>query len=168
MKYTDECKAIYNAVFGEEDNTFENALFYHCKDCLKYLVKNGEVVTILFLLPCEINKNKCYYLFAAATKEEERKKGYMTELLNSILKENEYQIFLRPANEGLIGYYEKFGFTKTLGVKKEKNPYIRPIGEFEKLVKAFDFKESDEEYPLMYLKNRAPSLEYAGFIHTME
>ena len=168
MDIFSECKALYNSVFGEADSTFEDRLFEECFNYCRYLERDGKVVSLLFLLPCKTGKENCFYLFAAATKMSERKKGYMSKLINDILKETDTPIFLRPANDALINYYGKLGFNLTRGTKQKNEPCIVPQAEFEALIKSFDFKETNETYPLMYSNNKKIDFRNINFVYTME
>ncbi len=109
---------IYRQAFGN-DGEFEDRLFSLCGEYLRTAEKDGNPVALLFALPCEIStEEKCfdaYYLFAAATKKAYRKKGYMSGLINNLIKEGR-PIFLKPENQGLISFYEKLGFKKFTAV----------------------------------------------------
>ena len=113
---------IYREAFGN-DGEFEDRLFSLCGEYLRTTEKDGNPVALLFALPCEIitkeQRFKAYYLFAAATKKIYRGKGYMTGLINNLIKEGK-PIFLKPANEGLISFYERLGFRKFTAVTGEE------------------------------------------------
>ena len=115
-------KEIYRHSFGE-DSEFENKLFELCGDYIERLEINGVTVSFLFLLPCQIqwgeNSKKAYYLFAAATHRDYRKKGYMGRLLEKVKGSVTDPIILRPAEENLVEYYKKFGFITLTGQDKE-------------------------------------------------
>ena len=110
-----ECRKIYRQSFCDPDTSFEDLLFKYCFEYCHTLVVDGIVVSMLFALPCEFfcgeNRFCGVYIYAAATKEDCRKKGYMGELLNIVKKEYGF-VFLRPANESLEEYYNKFEFKK--------------------------------------------------------
>lgn len=80
--------------------------------------KNNKVVAMYFFLECETiidgNRNKSYYLYAAATNPEYRKKGIMSKLIYQgfeIAKDRGIDyIILVPQDEYLYNYYLKFGF----------------------------------------------------------
>lgn len=139
---------IYRQSFGI-DTEFENLLFKIKPETLKI---KGETVSQLFLLPCSIIKDKtaypCKYLFAAATLECERKKGYMERLLKSILA-NE-TLILRPASQSLISYYKKFGFTEFGANDRDSNFYIKPTDAFVPLCTE-ENKTTEGDFTLMTL-----------------
>lgn len=134
-----QCKEIYREAFGVEVD-FENALFDNCQQHLKYLTINGEVVSILFLLPCQIENEPAYYLFAAATKKEYQKNGYMSSLIESVIADT--PIFLRPVNETLVPFYEKLGFSVTPASDFEGELRLLPKDSFEAL---YQFREAENK-----------------------
>ncbi len=139
-----ECKQLYHQTFSD-DEEFENELFKNCFSYCKILKKEAKTVSMFFLLPCEINGQKCEYLYGAATAFDERGKGYMSELIKSSIGSN--PIFLRPANEGLISFYEKLGFKRLKADTLKHSLTIKPTENFKKLQK---HQENDfEEYTLM-------------------
>ncbi len=160
-------KKIYRQAFGVE-NEFESKLFTLCGDYLKTLKINGKAVSILFSLPCTLKTERAsipaHYLFALATAEDERGKGYMTRLLNSVINNNEAFI-LRPSEESLAAYYEKFGFKKLSGNDSvNKKPLIAPQKEFKAL--AVGEESNDGRFILMGL-NLPENTENIYFPFTM-
>lgn len=111
-------REIYREAFGN-DGEFEDRLFSLCGEYLRTAEKDGNPVALLFALPCEIISEEkrfdAYYLYAAATRKIYRGKGYMTGLINSLIKEGK-PIFLKPENDGLVGFYERLGFKKFTAV----------------------------------------------------
>ncbi|MBQ6847872.1 MAG: hypothetical protein IJO62_03020 [Clostridia bacterium] len=138
---------IYRESFGVSEE-FENLLFKASPETFKV---NNQTVSQLFLLQATIVKNEinipCKYLFAAATKREERKKGYMKKLISGIT-ENQILI-LRPANKTLINYYKKLGFTLFTANDYKNNGFaVEPEGHF-RLLADLEGKTNDGEFPLM-------------------
>ncbi len=109
-----ECRKIYREAFGNDDG-FEDRLFSLCGEYCLTAMCGGETAALLFALPCEIITDECrfeaYYLYAAATKKIYRQKGYMSGLIRDLMKKGK-PIFLKPASEELISFYEKLGFKK--------------------------------------------------------
>ena len=109
---------IFRESFGD-DGDFENRLFSLCGEYLRTAEDNGNIASLLFALPCEIISEEkrfdAYYLYAAATKKEYRRKGHMSRLINGLIKEGK-PIFLKPETEELIGFYERLGFKKFTAV----------------------------------------------------
>lgn len=98
--------------------------------CTNYIIKecSGAVVSVISLMPMnfvndiEMLQLKGWYMFGVATKSGFEGKGYASSLIShaiSELQRNGYDfIFERPANQELINFYLKFGFTKL--IKKQR------------------------------------------------
>ncbi|OON85419.1 hypothetical protein BXO88_12215 [Oribacterium sp. C9] len=113
-----ETKALYEEVFPEDKGPFSDWYYEdRCRDniivCLK---KDGEVAAMAHLNPFTVcNRNgqsaEIYYIYAVATRKEERNKGYMTEVLNKsfeIMKDKGIPFcYLIPVDESI---YTPFGF----------------------------------------------------------
>ncbi|MDD6478550.1 MAG: GNAT family N-acetyltransferase [Oscillospiraceae bacterium] len=166
-----QCYDIYKYTFEEDD--FSKELFDTCFEYCKYLIKDGTVVSILFLLPCEISVyDKLYfakYVFAVATHPDYRGKGYMNELINSIKSELPNDVlFLKPVNESLTAFYNKLGFDSTLAIKSRAgDKRVILNDEFYNLSK--DVSEvTNEKYNIMYYYKEKIDLEEIAFADTME
>ena len=164
------CLTLYREAFGEEDLEFENALFDICFKYCKFIKEENKIISMLFLLPTvletETQKIESYYIYAAATLKEYRGKGYMAKLLESIKAKN--PIFLRPANDGLIKFYEKFGFQTVKAQKNIDLPRLNPAKDFLKLTEKFSETENGEIYTAMYFSVENLNLKNLNFIYTME
>ena len=116
MKYK-ALREIYREAFGD-DGGFEDRLFSICDEYLRSVSCGEEAAAMLFALPCKIDLGKesfdVCYLYAAATKKKYRGRGYMSGLIKELKIEGK-PIFLKPASEELIDFYERLGF-KQLGV----------------------------------------------------
>lgn len=98
--------------------------------CTNYIIKAREegVISAISLMPMKfINEEKNvslngWYMFGVATKSGFEGSGYASALINHAISELERDnygfIFERPANQLLINFYLKFGFTKLL--KRQK------------------------------------------------
>ncbi len=74
-------------------------------------VFDGEkIVSMLFLVDCEIEGEWGKYVYAVSTAEGYRKQGLASELLDRAKEETETFLCLIPANESLKEYYSKRGF----------------------------------------------------------
>ncbi|MBO5852876.1 MAG: GNAT family N-acetyltransferase [Clostridia bacterium] len=138
MELKEQALALYKEVFWEDGADFATAFTdKYFERCCKYVLINGEIVSMLYLLDCTVfdgeNTFLAKYLYAAATKVEHRKKGLMSKLINSALMENKI-IITKPATEELFAFYEKFGFTvcsykddvkKEFHNKIERKEYIK-------------------------------------------
>lgn len=144
-------RQIYREAFGDESD-FEDKLFSICKKNLKTLKVNGKIVSLLFLLPCNIhigeNTVEANYLFAAATDSMHRNKGYASALIKEAISEGR-PIFLRPATEELCSFYEKLGFKKFSAQSLKKgNIFVEPTDEFKELCKVTE-AQYGEQFSLM-------------------
>lgn len=118
--YRKDLSELWHTVFGD-DYDYINLFFkneYSLCDTFAEII-DGRAVSVLYLLNCRIDFNgKIYkgkYLYAAATHPDYRSRGLMGKLINEALAYCKSSsdvdfISLVPANDGLYGYYGKFGF----------------------------------------------------------
>lgn len=161
----ERCKQIYNASFGEEDNTFENELFEKCYKYCKYLEKDGRIVSICFALPCKIGDKSAKYIFAVTTEKEFRGKGYAKQLLEQIKAENDDLLILRPVNDRLVDFYKQLGFLEFTAKNHKSEISVEPLAEYTEL--AEKYKETDGEYTAMYYSLNCESLNGLQFSYSM-
>ncbi len=118
MTLKEQGKQLYKTAFPSDPNGFINDFFdrFFQKSC-RFILKDGKIASMLFLLPCELKiKEKSYpaaYLYAAATLPEYRGQGLMSELIEQAKLETVEKgtaLITKPASESLYGYYAKFGF----------------------------------------------------------
>ena len=122
-KYTESLVALWNKVFGDEEEYIR--LFfgdtYYDSECFAVTV-NDEVVSALYLLKSRIRcDGRIYngrYLYAAATSPEYRGKGLMSQLIDEAKAYAEAEkldfIALVPASDSLYGYYSSFDFIEAM------------------------------------------------------
>lgn len=162
------CYKIYCEAFGEDEFSIE--LFKSCYKYCKFFKVDKQIVSIMFLLPCEIVcKEYSYdakYVFAVATEKEHRGKGYMSDFINCI--DEDAILFLKPANDDLIDFYKSRGY-KTFTAKKSRvgECYVKPCGDFLKLAeKITEFNNNN--YTAMYRYKENIDLDNLCFAYTME
>ena len=166
MIYINQCRNIYLSRFSD-DGVFSKYLFEKCSENIEYIEEDGEIVSFLFLLPCVIEGENAKYIFAAATKEECEGKGYMSELLKRVIKK-ENLLFLRPANEKLIAFYERFGFKLITATAKDNSfPNLKPQESFLSLAQQIE-PDEDSEYPFMYLSKKDIEFDKIYFQYSMD
>lgn len=163
------CKAIYTQAFGQENNEFMLSLFGNCFKYCKTLKENGKISSMLFLLPATLKigeqEIEAEYLYAAATDKDERGKGYMSKLIENI--KGEKPIFLKPANDSLIPFYERYGFRCITATKDRNNELcLVPIKEFSALSDKTEY--TNQEYTLMYYSKQNLNINGISFPFTME
>jgi len=161
----DRLQQIYNSAFGEEDNSFQKALFKKCFKYCKYLEKDGRIVSMCFALPCKIGDKAAKYIFAVTTPEEFRGNGYASELINKIKAESDCVLLLRPVNESIIGFYKALGFCEFAATNIPNDFSVKPLAEFEDLSK--EYKETKGEFTAMYFSNQKQNLENVYFPFSM-
>lgn len=170
IDFKNQCIEIYNKAFGE-DASFTERLFNICKANCRYVLEGETVVSICFLLPCEIvkgnEKQDFYYIFAVATREEFRGKGYMRKLFESVENETDLPLILRPANENLVALYSKFGFEKITANALDRGICeLLPKDEFEILAKD-SAEEEKEPFTVMIKGCEAEKFENLYFPFSM-
>ena len=114
---------LWKDVFGDEDGYID--LFFSGAYTASHpfaIVENGEVRSVLYLLDCHLQSGGTlydgYYLYAAATKPQYRRRGLMRALIEeakTYMRETKKDfIALVPANTPLYHYYHTFGFEPCL------------------------------------------------------
>ena len=108
-------RSLFKEVFGDSDtvvNSFFTTAFSESR-CMCATLKN-QVVASLYWFDCAVNGQKIAYIYAVATKKEQRNKGIcgaLMEKTHNVLKENGYfGAILVPSNAELFTFYEKFGY----------------------------------------------------------
>lgn len=138
--------ALWQEAFGDSKEYIEKFLEANRntdeeKDRVFLWKENGQNRTMLFALPVKIKENgtikNARYLYAIATKKENRGNRYLKQMLPELKKVfgEDCVLFLVP-EEGLISYYESLGFVKrqglpgfTLEIEKNGTPEIAAASE---------------------------------------
>ena len=115
IKDKKELHSLWQMTFLEDTQVIENFFENVFSSVVSPIIKvNGEIVSSLFLLDCNIGRYKGKCVYCAMTKYSERGKGYMKKLLdfsyNYCLDNGFDFLFLVPAEESLFEYYKKCGF----------------------------------------------------------
>lgn len=166
--FSDRFIGLYSSAFGW-NLEFEPKLFSDFENYIKYREENGEIISMFFLIPCELSlkdkTEKAYYLYAAATAENKRGQGFMSGLILKTLENIDGFVILKPAESALIPFYEKLGFKQAVINKNSDNKikaskphkdlqkYCRPVSDGETVmaygknlieIKDIDFSETLE------------------------
>lgn len=109
---------IWSKCFGESDLSIYPFLSrYYFNHCSIYEKKDGKVVSMAFMVPCQTDLGLGAYLYGVATDPEYQHQGISTKLIHKILekcKKNGCAFsFLIPAEKGLIDFYSRFGYQTT-------------------------------------------------------
>ncbi len=165
------CINLYKQAFGSDEPDFETALFDNCFECCRYIKQGETIIAMAFLLPCTLKTENqttdAFYIFAAATDLKYRNMGYMSKLIEDF-KLCDKPLFLRPANDSLIEFYKRLGFSPIKAKKCEAIPYLKPRSSFKELANLFYEDATGEEYTAMYFCKDTITLESLNFIYTME
>lgn len=118
IRYTDNSADIikcWEEAFGD---SYDEILFFinnaQSSKCLAYY-DGEEIASMLFLVDCKVKLLDSKYIYAACTLKKYRQCGYMSRLLK-YAQENYNSICLIPAEEWLIDYYFKRGFTNKISI----------------------------------------------------
>ncbi len=113
MTDRERCLEIYHEAFGIAEE-FDKLFFDYYFDNTETLCVDGEIVSMLFKIPCTVKLGDCeqkaYYIYAVATDKRYRGKGLMSQLINKCCNEEDALYFLKPVKESLIAFYENVGF----------------------------------------------------------
>lgn len=152
LKYLDkdekkQSRKLYNEVF-KDTKKFTDFYFdeYMEKNLVLANVEDAEIFSMMHLNPNHVTINgedtHLFYIFAVATKEEYRKKGYMEKMMNKaisdLFEKGIPMCYLIPEKAET---YSKFGF----GTIKEKIVSVDNIEKMEYDVDDFNLKELEEE-----------------------
>ncbi len=118
---------IYNECFpGEEAfcRSFFDTIWSN--DTAMVLEEEGEICAMVHMLPVELQvghiKAAATYIYAAATAEKHRGKGYMGQLLQAsfaVSLERGYDFsVLITQNDGLFAFYARFGYSSDFAVSR--------------------------------------------------
>lgn len=122
IKVTDNIEDIvplWSEAFGDSR---EDIVFF-CKnvkdaECIAYF-KDDVAVSMLYLIKCKLAGKESHYVYAASTFKKYRQNGYMGKLLEYSLDKCG-DVCLIPADEKLVDYYKKRGFTFVYGTESLK------------------------------------------------
>lgn len=161
---------LWHTAFGDSDSDID--LFMELcfqKDNAIVCYDGKKLVSMLFLLPAEISfygkEYPAYYIYAAATSPDYRKRGIMGKMLGfadtvSIERGIKF-LFLVPANEHLFDYYEKFGYVTAIRKKALTIPY-KTIKQFQE--KNFDLQFASDTDKIAEIKSRVLSNKNYSYI----
>ena len=113
---------LYKSIFGDSDKLINlikvstNLNLRHSS----FIIKRQNIVSIGSTREKKLRIfeqiEKIPFIFGIATKEEERRKGYASEVIKKIFKKIKYYKYnvamIAPEEEYLVNYYQKFGFIK--------------------------------------------------------
>ncbi len=115
IKDKKELSGLWQRTFSEDSRIIEYFFNTVFETVATPVIKiDGEIVSSLFLLDCEIGNYKGKCVYCAMTRYNHRGKGYMKKLLDfsyDYCKEKGFDfLFLVPAEKSLFDYYKTCGF----------------------------------------------------------
>ena len=133
-----ECARLWKEMFGDSDEfiaSFINNIYN--ADNMLCIEHDGKIVSMLHLIPFELNKEKVAYIYAVATDSNKRRQGYATKLIKKAIEKAKAEgfkaVLTLPADEGLRNFYSQFGFEGIYAVKfKTKENFDFGTGDQEK------------------------------------
>ncbi len=135
---------LYNDAF--HDGPFAKKLYSACGRCVKTIKQDCETVAMCFMLPCEIEGKKAYYIYGFTVKEEYRNCGFGKALMEKLKQETDGILLLRPADKGLIEYYKKLGFKEIKASNQKGDISVLPTDCFFEICE----KDKNGEFTAMY------------------
>lgn len=112
-EYDESVFYLWAEAFGDNYDDI-NYFLKSCKNktALGYFC-DSKLVSMMFLVDCQIYEAKSKYIYAACTLESYKNKGYMSKLLG-FSQEKFNSLVLIPANKELVEFYQKRGFTEKI------------------------------------------------------
>ncbi len=111
-----KCKKLYMDAF-HDDQEFTDLLFDRFFDSsCEYIYEDGEIISMLFAIDVTLDNLNGKYVYAVATNEKYRGKGYMSRLFQSVYDKysNDFDFLcLKPMSESLFDYYSRLGFERS-------------------------------------------------------
>ena len=133
----EECRRLWKEVFGDSDEFIASFInhFYNEENML-CIEQDGKMLSMLHIIPFELNGSKVAYIYAVATDADARGKGYAGKLIRQSIEKAQSKgykaIFTLPADDILRDFYSKFGFKGRYAIKFETK-------------ECFDFGTGEEE-----------------------
>ncbi|MBE6195204.1 MAG: GNAT family N-acetyltransferase [Rikenellaceae bacterium] len=81
-----EMRKMWHEIFGDEIHEIDSFLINHSDSIPLIHKENGEVVSMLYIVPLEVVCKKVAYIYAVATKPEYRGRGIASNLLTKALR----------------------------------------------------------------------------------
>lgn len=127
--YGEDVLFLWQEAFGDSSEDID----YFLKNCKNKTAlgffREEKIISMLFLVDCTVNDITCKYIYAACTLKNYKKQGIMSKLL-AFAECNFNSIVLVPADESLVEFYKKRGFTKTVGLENLKFDETESIKEY--------------------------------------
>lgn len=164
-------RLLWKEAFGDSDEFIDSFMLrFYKQEHLLYAQENGQLVSMLHILPFTRGGEKIGYIYAVATAEKQRNKGYASFLLNKAIETAKREKFAAlvtiPASKALRSYYERFGFKGEYRVEFSTPEGIDlGTGEKEKdllsilPIKTFQLPGNEEKIRLEYQEGYTPHIK---------
>ncbi len=126
------CRALYDAGFPEESDTFREALFRLAFPRYLRVIRQGEQpASMLFSIPYEVigadeRVSEARYLYAVVTHPDFRGKGLARRLIREEMARG-VPLFLRPMSPSLFSFYERVGLAPFSSHEETKGEATAPL-----------------------------------------
>ena len=141
-KFTDnkakECARLWKEVFGDSDEFISSFINdFYTADNMLCIEQDDKVVSMLHIVPFELNGSEVAYMYAVATTANERGKGHAKQLIRQAIEKAKNEgykaVFTLPADNDLTSFYSQFGFKGRHAVTFEtKNGFDFGTGDSDK------------------------------------
>ncbi len=115
------CKELWQEVFSDSDEFIDKFLLQHFKSEQMLCIKEQEsIISMLHLIPMELNGSKVGYVYGVATKSSHRKRGYASELLRRAEQRASEvgmeALILIPAGVEAAKFYSDLGYSENIPI----------------------------------------------------
>lgn len=105
---------LFADTFDDENEASAKRFMDDFYDTGLFAYKGGKLASMLYLLPAQCDNEQLLFIYGAATREDCRKKGYMTRLLDAAKEVAKQKgcsaLFLRPFDKNAERLYKNNGF----------------------------------------------------------
>ena len=158
MNNKEECRLLWKEVFGDSDEFITSFIdiFYNEENML-CIEQDGKILSMLHIIPFELNGSKVAYIYAVATDADARGQGYASKLIRQAIDKMQAEgykaILTLPADDMLRSFYFKFGFEGRYAVKFETE-------------EGFDFGTGDceKDYVMMLALEKGFAITEKGIV----
>lgn len=111
----EQCTRLWKEIFGDEEEFILSFMQnYYTKSNMLYIEEDGRLLSMLHLIPFDLNGHKVGYIYAVATAHNARGKGLASQLIKKAIakakEEDLAAVITLPADEKLHTFYNRFGF----------------------------------------------------------
>ena len=115
LSIEEQCTALWKEVFGDEEEFIRSFMQnHHDSDNMLYIEENGRLLSMLHLIPFELEGREVGYIYAVATATDARGRGLASQLIEEAIekarKKGFAAVITLPAEETLHEFYGRFGF----------------------------------------------------------